>query len=88
MLIFFSINSRGSFKSTTRIIRSEYIVSSSVEWKASISEIGKRSIKPTVSVNRNLRLENSVVRVVVESVVNNDGSTLTSDSVRALKRVL
>ncbi len=54
------------------------MVSSSVEWKASIRERGKRSMKPTVSVKRNLRLENSTIRVVVESVVNNALSTADS----------
>ena len=62
------------------IMRSEKMVSSSVEWNASISEMGNRSMKPTVSVKRNLRLLNSIIRVCVESVVNRDLSTLAVSS--------
>ena len=64
------------------------MVSSSVEWNASMSEIGRRSMKPTVSVRRNLRFENSTIRVVVESVVNSDLSTRTVSVVNELNRVL
>ena len=64
------------------------MVSSRVEWKASISEMGKRSMKPTVSVMRNFRFENSIMRVVVDKVVNNALSTSTVSSVNALKSEL
>ena len=88
VLFFLSMVSMGSLRSKTRIIKSEKIVSSSVEWNASISESGRRSMKPTVSVRRNLRFENSTILVVVESVVNSDLSTRTDSVVNALNRVL
>src|SRR4030042_1254618 len=83
VLFFFLMVSIGSFMSKTKIMRSEKIVSSNVEWNASISERGKRSMKPTVSVNRNFLFENSISLVVVDSVVNNALSTLAVASDKA-----
>ena len=83
ILFFFSAVSSGSLMSRTRIIRSVQMVSSRVEWKASISVMGKRSMNPTVSVSRNFLFEISTSRVVVESVLNNALSSCAFSSVSA-----
>ncbi len=86
--IFLLISCSDSFKSITSMIKSEKIVSSRVEWKALINFRGRRSIKPTVSVNRTLLLENLTALVVVERVVNNASSTITFSSVSKLNNEL
>ena len=74
--------------SKTKIMRSEKIVSSNVEWNASISVRGNRSMKPTVSVKRNFLFENSMSLVVVESVVNKALFTRAVASDKALNNEL
>ena len=82
----------GSLMSRMRSTRSATSISSRVEWKASMSQVGRLLMNPTVSVMRMGMVFFGgfllIRRVVVESVEKSLPSTVTFSLVRRLRRLL